>query len=397
MKQTLLLSLLLLLGIFSITSCDDENDFNCDDFETTIAVDQDSLTGDYTMTANATGGEEPYSYLWNTGDNTQSISTFAADSSTYSVVVTDANGCTAEAEVTLNGASSPCNGFYASIYESSDSSMTNVLIAQAGGGTPVFTYVWSTGETTSSITYTDDGTYTVTITDANGCIATASFVVETNESCDDFYVTIYDAGDSTNVAYLYAVISGGTSAYSYLWSTGETTSSIDYTTGGTYSITVTDANGCTAEDEIEVDDFDPCSIFYSTVSAIQNELTTYGYNGTTPYNYAWSTGESTQSITVDMDGTYSATVTDANGCSYEDSFVYEYTDPCDNFEMSIYEFPDSFGIKVIFADVTGSLSNNYYEWSTGETTSSIEVTPPGTFSVTVTNDDGCEEEDTITL
>ena len=118
----------------------------------------------------------------------------------------------------------------------------------AFGGTVPYTYLWSNAATTEDLTGLPAGTYTVTITDANGCTATASTTINQPAAALTASTTQVDVlcyGDATGSVDL--TVSGGTIAYSYLWSNAATTEDITSLTAGTYTVTVTDANGCTTK------------------------------------------------------------------------------------------------------------------------------------------------------
>ncbi|NBT11978.1 MAG: adhesin, partial [Betaproteobacteria bacterium] len=121
------------------------------------------------------GGTASYSYAWNNGATSQDINTLAAG--TYSVTVTDANGCTAQGsytitqpsalQITLNGTTNIlCNG--------GNNGSINVSVS---GGTGGYTYLWSSGQTSEDLTNLIAGTYSVTVTDANGCTAQGSYTI----------------------------------------------------------------------------------------------------------------------------------------------------------------------------------------------------------------------------
>ena len=164
------------------------------------------------------------------------------------------------------------------------------LLMQANAGS---TYLWSTGETTQSITVSTSGNYSVTVTDANGCSAT-----------DDANATIH-ANPTVNLGADQQTCSGNTITFdagnagsTYLWSTGETTQTISVSASGNYSVVVTDANGCSATDDanatIHANPVVDLGIDQETCSG--NSITfDAGNAGST---YLWSTGETTQSITV---------------------------------------------------------------------------------------------------
>ena len=279
---------------------------------------------DGSIDISVSGGTPDYTYLWSNGETTQDISGLAAGF--YSVTVTDANGCTdtidnieitepdelmAELDDTTNVS---CNG---------DSD--GAIDISVSGGTPDYTYLWSNGETTQDISGLAAGFYSVTVTDANGCTDTIDNIEITEP--DELMAEVDDITNATCNGELDGAIdisvSGGTPDYTYLWSNGATTQDLTGVAAGLYSVTVTDANGCTdtidnieIEDpstlEAEVDDITDVSCNGFTDGAIDISVS----GGTPDYTYLWSNGETTQDVTGLEAGMYSVTITDANGCIY---------------------------------------------------------------------------------
>ncbi|MBK8470746.1 MAG: SprB repeat-containing protein [Sphingobacteriales bacterium] len=285
---------------------------------------------DGTASVSASGGTSPYTYLWNTGATTQSISGLTAG--TYSVTVTDANGCTDECTTTVQEPG--CN-------LTASASGTNVLCnggadgtasATASGNTGAVTYLWSNGATTASISSLAVGTYSVTITETPTCTAVASYTVTEpsaalDATCSKTDVTTNGGADGTASV----SASGGTSPYTYLWNTGATTSSISGLVAGTYSVTVTDANGCTDECTTTVQE-PGCSLTASASGT--NVLCNGGADGTATatasgntgaVTYLWSNGATTASISSLAVGTYSVTITETPTCTAVAS--YTVTEP----------------------------------------------------------------------
>ena len=268
------------------------------------------------------GGNPGYTYLWSPGGaTTATISSLSAG--TYNVTVTDVSGCTKivtpvitqPTQILLTGThmvivnDTPCYG----------ATNGKIMESPSGGVTP-YTYLWSPGgATTATITGLGHGNYTVTVTDHISCTATAigtvgptsvlsaNMVTHTNVAC---------YGGSTGL--LAAVGGGGTSPYSYLWSNSATTGTISGLTIGTYGVTVTDHNGCTATNTATISQ--PASALTATLSdtviySVGIAVITAG-GGTSPYTYLWSPmGQTTTTIISSMFGGNSVVVTDAHGCT----------------------------------------------------------------------------------
>lgn len=172
-------------------------------------------------------GQGGNSYAWSTGATTDAIT--VTTSGTYTVVATLANGTTTTAEAIVNILPLPATPTF-----SGSTTACDVVSFTAAGG---LSYVWSNGENAATATFNSSGTYTVTITDANGCTTTASQVVTVNKAT----ATISGAADGCDVVTLTA-----TGGNLYVWTGGATGATATFDEAGNYSVTATDANGCTA-------------------------------------------------------------------------------------------------------------------------------------------------------
>ena len=197
--------------------------------------------------SSATGGLGGYSYSWSTGQTTQDI--VVTNSGSYFCVVTDYLGCMFEEtiDVVLDN---PCNQYDAIIGETPSGS--GILEASIlFGGTPPFSYLWSTGETTNVIVAPENGFYGVTITDSEGCVYPAGYNVTLGaDPCSMFNVVLAEQPPGSGA--IYSQVIGGTAPYSYLWSTGEISPNIQVNALGTYTLVVTDDEGCITSTTIEI-------------------------------------------------------------------------------------------------------------------------------------------------
>ena len=319
------------------------------------------------------------SYLWSDGEVTQSI--VVTTSGTYTITMTDANGCvgiSASITVTVNPLPTPTITAGGPITFCQGGSVT--LTCTAGAS-----YLWSDGEVTQSIVVTTSGTYTVTMTDANGCVGTSASITVTVNPLPTPTITASGPISFCNGGSVTLTSSVGSS---YLWSTGAITQSIIITTSGTYTVTITNANGCVGTSA-------PITI---TVYALPTPGITAGgpltfCNGgsviltcTLGSSYLWSTGAVTQSITVTTSGTYTVTMTDANGCVGTSAPITVTVNPLPVVTITAGG-PITFcqGGSVVLTSTAGSS----YLWSTGAVTQSITVTTSGTYTVTMTDANGC--------
>ena len=303
-------------------------------------------TGDGTASATATGGVEPYTYLWSPGgETTQNISNLSAG--TYSVTVTDANGCTDTATIVVNPGT--CNNL--SISGTSTAVVCNgesngSVTAVVSNGVGPFTYSWdSLPDTTSSVTGLPAGSYTVTVTDQT-TLCTQSTTITINEpnalSTGIAVTNILCNGDSTGSVDL--TVNGGTPPYTYLWNTGATSEDLVNVIAGTYSVTITDANGCTATNQSTV--LEPTVKVSGSITQVTNveclgentgSLTAVGSGGIPPYTYSIDNGTTTQTNGLFENltaGNYTVLVTDANGCTFNIDTTIG-TDDIENPEITV--------------------------------------------------------------
>ena len=204
--------------------------------------------------------------------------------------------------------------------------LETITITNLSGGTPPFTYNWSTGEASTTIVAPTVGTYSVTVTDTNNCTFAQSVEVTLNmDSCDSLVLSIMAVDSIPGVKRLEPTITGATPPYTYLWSNGETTMNATVTSDDNYSLTVTDADSCTVVANIDVTIDNLCDSFaveiMQSIDSLQLfvEITA----GIAPFTYLWQDGDTIDIINVTMpSGTYSVTVIDANSCVAEDSIEF---------------------------------------------------------------------------
>ena len=326
-------------------------------------------SGGYT-TLSATGGE---TYQWSTGATTASINVNAAG--TYSVTASTSNGCSGNASVTViqNQASDVAITGNTVICSGIETSLT------ASSGTD---YLWSTGETTQSISVNNPGTYSVTVTNSNGCSNSATQTVSLMEQPIISGNNHICSGQSTTLS-----VSG---SGSYAWSNGANTSFITVNTPGTYTVTVTLPNGCSSSATMDVSvGTTPTPSILGNTTICQGQTTTLTANGGN--SYTWSNGNTTNSINVNQSGVYSVTATNAEGCSATTN-VTVTVNPLPNVSIS--------GNNSFCQDDNTTLTAmgaSTYAWSNSSTDNAITVNNAGTYTVTGTDANGCTNTATHTV
>ena len=352
-------------------------------------------------------GQAPYNFLWSNGEVNQSIINLSEE--TYTVTITDFDGCTATASIDINEPSL-LNVEVTTTPLSSVNSDDGTATAIPQGGTPTYTYAWSNGESTTTISNLAPGQYTVTVSDANNCTQIQTATISSID-CSDFQTTIswnnllcFAANDGSAMV----EVSGETPPVTYNWSNGATGPMIENLSAGTYSATVTDGDGCSAELTALVQEPSELNLSLSTVNestpGANDGMITATPGGGTPFNgglydYFWNNGKSTATITDLSPGTYSLTVTDANGCT----ITANATVASSNCQLAIeMEFQNASCPNL--ADGTASVttvSNGTapftFNWSNGGTSAMIEDLLPGDYYVTVTDANGCSSNGWIPI
>jgi len=343
-----------------------------------VSVDDVGICqSDLPATLSATPGF--VNYQWSNGAFGQTIDVFSAG--TYDVTVTDANGCQASASATVT------------VFDNPSISLESVVLcddevpATIAGPDGFVSYDWSNGDTTQDLVTSDAGNYTLIVTDANGCQASASATVTINPSPTITLDDVTVCADELPVT-----LTAPFGFQSYTWSTGSTSQSIIVTESGNYTVTGIDFNGCDASGTsvVTVNPNPEFTLENVTICAEDAPATVDGPAGFT--TYAWSDGQDTQTASFTQSGVYTLTVTDANGCSGsastvvtvnpEPSFALQDVEVCD------YQTP---------VTINGPFGFASYFWSNGETTQNIQVTESGVYTLTAVDANGCDASASSTV
>jgi len=357
------------------------------------------------LNASASSHGPGYLYLWTTvdghivaGANTLMATVNAAG--TYELTITSSNGCTAGSTVVVIGNPTLDVSVNSMVDVSCFGEANGAISLTVSAGTGPYTYTWSNGMTGASINGLSAGMYTATVTDDAGCAA--NIVVEIGQpdeltaSATATGVSMPNGSNGTATA----TATGGTAPYTYLWSNGMTTAHITGLAEGTYSFTITDANGCTDDGDVEVPGFGGCLL---TVTATTTSADCGGSNGTATavtvggsgnLQYTWSNGMTGASVSGLAAGSYTVTVSDGIGCTATASTVVlsiDVTPPVVHLLSNLDVYLDANGN----VDIPGNMLDNGSTDACGNIT--ITVTPNSfdcddlgqhTVTVTVTDANG---------
>ena len=336
-------------------------------------------------TVGGTGGTQPYSYSWSNGNTTASINN--ACSGNYQVVITDGGGCVnglyvnigspAVNTVNISGVNVSCSG----------GSNSGSAAATAGGGSSPYSFVWSNGPTTSAINNIPAGNYTVTVTDKNGCFVSGTKTITApatiNVSTGSSNATCNQSNGSAS-----AVATGGIAPYSYSWNNGKTGATINNVAAANYIVTVTDAGGCTATNNVSVSNSNGVSAQITLANPVacfglcNGYSTASGTGGSAPYSFMWSNGKTSATIYGMCAGNYTVTITDGSGCT--SAVVSTITAP----SAALGVIATGSGSSAV-ANASGGTAPYSYSWDNGKTAQTLTGLTAGSYTVTVVDNNGC--------
>ncbi len=400
-------------GVYNVTVTDNtgmqaQSSFTITQPGTAVGVTgtttQESIPGsnDGAIDITPTGGSPGYTYNWSNGMSSQDIA--GLTSATYLVTVTDANNCTATNQFTITTAAPPLT------IDANASTVTDAtcfggfdgaINVVADGGMAPYTYAWSgTGATTEDVSGLSAGNYTITITDAFGNTASQSFTigqgsqVVLNANATPESINGGDGAIDLNV-------SGGTAPYTYAWTDQTTftssTQDIAGLSSGTYTVVVTDANGCSETGTYQVGRI--FGVSNSTITAVScfgdndGSITVATTGGTAPYQWSWSGPNGFSASTEDINGlaagTYTLNITDSNGLNSSTSYVV--AQPTSTIVITVDDIMNEEvpNLGMINITVTGGTQPYTYIWSNGSTNQDPNNLEADSYGVTVTDTNGC--------
>ncbi|MBC7884564.1 MAG: SprB repeat-containing protein, partial [Saprospiraceae bacterium] len=271
-----------------------------------------------------------------------------------------------------------------------------------GNGAPPYEYLWNNGSTNPILPNLCAGTYTAFVVDDDGCTVSETYVLtEPSQlfpgagSTDE---TAADANDGT----AWAAPSGGAGPYTYHWNNNSTDSLITDLPPGNYTVTVTDANSCSASQTVVVHIFG-CTTLDGIVShntcfeSCDGTITVTLNNAMLPITYQWDNGSTGAVLTGLCIGTYSVTGTDATGCAGFGYFVIEQPLPLNANASNTDETEPDADDGTAWSVPLGGTSPYSYLWSNGSTDSLIVDLAPGVYFLTVTDDNGCTDLDIASI
>jgi len=356
--------------------------------------DEDCGNTSGTIDLSVAGGNGMYTYAWSNGATTEDLSGLSNGS--YICTITDGNGCsvtTSPIAVSNNPGNLSITNVIATD-ETCSNGLGNIDISVAGG-TGTISYLWNNGQTTQDISNLSAGAYNVVVTDNNGCEAMTQAVVNssagsmaivqpviTNESCSNgqggINITVNNANNPT-----------------YAWSNGATTEDLTGLTAGVYSVTVTDANGCTTTGSYTVTNtgtslaISNANITDEYCGSGSGAITINSTGGVSPFSYLWSNGATTSSVSSLSAGTYNVTVTDNGGCTVTNSYTVANNAGNLNLSGVVTNENCGDGTGAIDVSTTGGNLPLSFSWNNGAITEDLSNLSANNYNLTVTDNFGC--------
>ncbi len=345
-------------------------------------------------------GKPTYTFNWNDGIQTEDRANLQPGQ--YTVTVTDAFACTAVE--TFNVSQPPAvivSGTTTDIacFGGASGSITTSVL----GGTPTYSYTWNDGNTSVNRANLGPGTYTVTVTDAAGCIGVASFTISEPQAGLSVVPQVTNTSCGNNDGEIVLIVTGGTPGYTYNWASTQNTATITGLAGGIYQVTVTDANNCTNVQTINVGS----SATFSITATPSNQSCFGVADGSIDVtvtgqpigqvNFVWNDNVQTQNRTGLTFGVYTVVATDASGCSAvaQATLIQAPQLQVNTSQTNVTCFGANNGSITLI--VQGGTPAYGFVWSDQNTDSVRSGLSGGIYDVTVSDANGCTAERTITI
>ena len=406
-NQTTSIAVGLCAGTYSATVIDSNNCMVIDTIvvlspatQMSATVCSDTICGN-NATVSIQNGTPPFTYVWNNGQVSAVANGLCPGS--YSVQIIDSAGCV------LNDTAIIPEPILSQIIDtvntSCDQGCDGSATASIGGGTGPYNYLWDDpmGQTDSTATGLCQGTYNVIVTDANGCTHSSSVIISSPQALSSL-TSATCVGICDGIAL--SGVTGGTAPYFYLWDDpmAQTDSVATGLCVGSYTVIITDANGCAIIDSTSISA--PSNSFSITDATCLGQCdglaTSFPLGGTPPYNYLWDdpanqTNASASNLCV---GIYNITITDSLGCQLHDYLLVSESSPLGS-QLDVHDDVTCYGLCDGLVGLVPSEGVPPYTYLWNDPASQTNNTAynlcAGNYVLTITDNDGCMKLDTITI
>ncbi len=357
-------------------------------------------------TINVSGGTPSYSYQWSINDITSATNNECLIG-TNTVTVTDSNGCNDTISIIMPAPGSLISQTDEIQHVSCYGICNGRISISASNGEEPYIYNWSNGEHGTTISNLCAGRYTVTIIDSYNCVSHQIANITQPDSLITNIVEISPILCYGELATIASSTYGGTQPYTITWNDSSTTQITRQVVAGTYSISVTDNNGCTGNAQIIVSQPEMLSV----TSSLTNQLCNNNCNGSiaslisggvNPYNYRWSNGENSTTITNLCSGEYELTITDANGCQHSESYEIQNLNYIPELNATISSEIIYRGEYVRLVAITST--NGTFEWDNEDILDNANIYNPTAkpevntlFTVVFYDTNNCIATDTVSV
>ncbi len=348
------------------------------------------------------GGAGPYTIMWDDVVDDEDINTLGDGA--HSLMVVDANDCSASLDFVLTA---PAAVSLAMSTEAVDcfGAATGTATVEPQGGTGPYTFAWEDGQDTQTAIDLGAGDISVLVTDSQGCTAE---MMTTVDSPEELEVSISGDDPSCNAGTdgtATVMPTGGTAPYAYNWDDGQNTQTATGLSVGQYQVVVTDDNGCNTTIEQALNEPTALSIAIDTeeqgcTGPPDGVAEAIVSGGTMPYTYAWSDGQTSAQATELTAGDYIVVVTDAQGCTDDLSAAVGQAQAVAIANFTSEDVSCNGGTDgQISVTAAGGEAPYSYDWSEASIPSVADPSnlPAGTFTVTVTDNNACSDEVTVTI
>lgn len=359
----------------------------------------------------ATGGTGAYTYTWNSplasGFNPSQL-----PAGSYTITLTDVNNCDTSYTVSITEPAAPLFVTHALTNLNCFADSSGAIDITVSGGTSPYNYGWQSSFFTlanvEDLQNLQADTFLLTVTDTLGCIWNDTFSL-TQPQALTLNATITDVlCHSFSTGSISSTVQGGTQPYQYNWNTSSTNPLLNNLTAGSYTLTVTDANGCTIADSYVVDE--PASLpgAMHTISdatcfnKADGEIELFPFGGTVPYTYNWNNGDTGFFVYGLLAANYQVTLTDANGCTYTDSFLVNQPAPIDFIEIIDSVSCNGGGDGSIQLSINGGTAPFEYTWGDSvfllnQSSLALLNQTAGMYTVTVEDANNCIHSEQFTI